>query len=152
MRVSRDQTPVRVMLAADDPDTQSPHPRTPPASSRLVLVIEDDADFRGAIVSALEHERYEVIAAVNGKAGLELLQWGIVPCVVLLDLMMPVMDGWTFRRRQLADAALASIPVIILSADVRAADLAGSPGVHAVLQKPVDVEALLESLDGLCAA
>jgi CheY-like chemotaxis protein len=124
--------------------------RRPMPSSHLVLVVEDDADFRDALVSALEHAGYEVIAAVNGAAALQLLQWRIVPSVVLLDLMMPVMDGRTFRQHQLADPALASIPVIVLSADTQAADLATSPGVHAVLRKPVDIEALLRVLDTLC--
>jgi len=119
-------------------------------SSHLVLVVEDDADFREALVSALEHAGYEVIAAVNGAAALQLLQWQIVPSVVILDLMMPVMDGRTFREHQLADPALASIPVIVLSAEAKAAELATSPGVHAVLRKPVDLEALLGALDALC--
>jgi CheY-like chemotaxis protein len=124
--------------------------RRPMPSSRLVLVVEDDADFREAVVSALEHAGYEVIAAVNGAAALQLLQWGIVPSVVLLDLMMPVMDGRTFRQHQLADPALASIPVIVLSADADAAELATSPGVRAVLQKPFDLEVLLRELQVLC--
>jgi len=124
--------------------------RRPMPSSHLVLVVEDDADFREALVSALEHAGYEVIAAVNGAAALQLLQWQIVPSVVILDLMMPVMDGRTFREHQLADPALASIPVIVLSAEAKAAELATSPGVHAVLRKPVDLEALLGALDALC--
>jgi CheY-like chemotaxis protein len=123
--------------------------RRPMPSSHLVLVVEDDADFREALVSALEHAGYEVIAAVNGAAALQLLQW-IVPSVVILDLMMPVMDGRTFREHQLADPALASIPLIVLSAEAKAAELATSPGVHAVLRKPVDLEALLGALDALC--
>jgi two-component system chemotaxis response regulator CheY len=124
--------------------------RRPMPSSHLVLVVEDDADFREALVSALEHAGYEVIAAVNGAAALQLLQWQIVPSVVILDLMMPVMDGRTFREHQLADPALASIPVIVLSAEAKAAELGTSPGVHAVLRKPVDLEALLHALDALC--
>jgi len=124
--------------------------RRPMPSSHLVLVVEDDADFREALVSALERAGYEVIAAVNGAAALQLLQWQIVPSVVILDLMMPVMDGRTFREHQLADPALASIPVIVLSAEAKAAELATSPGVHAVLRKPVDLEALLGALDALC--
>ena len=122
----------------------------PMAASRLVLVVEDEADFREALVSALEHAGYEVIAAVNGAAALQLLQWRIVPSVVLLDLMMPVMDGRTFREHQLADPGLASIPVVVLTADAQTTDLATSPGVHAVLSKPVDLEALLRVLDELC--
>jgi CheY-like chemotaxis protein len=126
--------------------------RRPMPASRLVLVVEDDADFREALVSGLEHAGYEVIAAVNGAAALQLLQWRIVPSVVLLDLMMPVMDGRTFRQHQLADPALASIPVVILSADAQATDLATSPGVRAVLSKPVDLDALLPLLEELCPA
>jgi CheY-like chemotaxis protein len=124
--------------------------RRPMPSSRLVLVVEDDTDFREALVCALEHAGYEVIAAANGAAAFQLLQWRIVPSVVLLDLMMPVMDGKTFRQHQLADPALASIPVIVISADAEATDLATSPGVEAVLPKPIDLEALLRALDALC--
>ena len=99
----------------------------------------------------LEHEGYEVVLAPDGKEALDLLQQGVVPGLILLDLMMPVMNGWDFRRRQLADPALASIPVIVLSADPLATRLAGSPGVCEVLVKPVDVESLLRSLERICA-
>jgi CheY-like chemotaxis protein len=117
-----------------------------------IMVIEDDPDFREALIACLEQERYDVVAATDGRAGLELLKWGVVPRVILLDLMMPVMDGWEFRRHQLADTALASIPVIVMSADPRASRLSQCGGVHAVLVKPVDWEILREHLDRLLAA
>jgi two-component system, chemotaxis family, chemotaxis protein CheY len=117
--------------------------------SDRIMVIEDDPDFREALLACLEQERYDVVAATDGRAGLELLKWGIVPRVILLDLMMPVMDGWEFRRHQLADAALASIPVIVMSADPRGRRLAECGGVHAVLTKPVDFEVLREHLERL---
>jgi CheY-like chemotaxis protein len=117
-----------------------------------IMVIEDDPDFREALIAGLEHEGYDVVAATDGRAGLELLRWGVVPRVILLDLMMPVMDGWEFRRHQLADAELASIPVIVMSADRRARRLAECPGVQAVLAKPVDFEVLRGCLEGLLAA
>jgi CheY-like chemotaxis protein len=117
--------------------------------SDRVMVIEDDPDFREALVACLEQEGYDVVAATDGRGGLELLQWGIIPRVILLDLMMPVMDGWEFRRHQLADAALASIPVIITSADPRGRRLTECAGVHAVLTKPVDFDILREHLDRL---
>ena len=125
-----------------------------PATGRMhrIMVIEDDPDFREALIACLEQERYDVVAATNGRAGLELLQWGVVPRAILLDLMMPVMDGWEFRRHQLADEALASIPVIVMSADPRAARLTECRGVHAVLVKPVAWEILRECLDQLLAA
>lgn len=111
-----------------------------------VLVVEDDANLREAIVYVLEGAGYEVIAVPDGALALGVLTQGILPGVILLDLMMPVMDGWEFRQHQLADPSLASIPVIVVSADPRGVKLVGSPGVHDVLVKPVEVEALLESL------
>src|SRR6185436_10835680 len=105
---------------------------------QLILVIEDDADVRDALVFGLEHEGYDVIAATNGRRGLQLLRHGVVPHAIILDLMMPVMDGWEFRRHQLANPVFASIPVIVLSADPAASRLEGSPGVREVLSKPLD--------------
>lgn len=112
----------------------------------LILVVEDDADFREVLVFVLEREGYAVVAATDGSMGLDLLRWGVVPRVVLLDLMMPIVNGWEFRRRQLADPELASIPVVVLSADPDAHRLAETPGVHDVLTKPVDFEQLLASI------
>jgi CheY-like chemotaxis protein len=127
---------------------ESERPATP---RKLVLVVEDDRDLRDAIVLLLEHEGYDVVFAPDGKAALDLLRQGVVPGAIVLDLMMPVMSGWDFRRHQLADPALASIPVIVLSADPGAARLAGSPGVRDLLWKPVDVESLLGSLERVWA-
>lgn len=125
-----------------------------PATARMhrIMVIEDDPDFREALIACLEHEQYDVVAATNGRAGLELLQWGVVPRAILLDLMMPVMGGWEFRRHQLADEALASIPVIVMSADPRAARLTQCRSVHGVLVEPVEWEVLRECVDQLLAA
>jgi len=102
-------------------------------------------------VVLLEHEGYDVVSAPDGRAALDILRQGVVPSGIVLDLMMPVMSGWEFRRHQLADPALAGIPVIVLSADPHAGRLAGSPGVHDVLAKPTDGDALLRSLEHLSA-
>jgi len=131
--------------------TPSESERRATSAKHRVLVVEDDRDIRDAIMLVLEHEGYEVVLAPDGKEALDLLQQGVVPGLILLDLMMPVMNGWDFRRRQLADPALASIPVIVLSADPLATRLADSPGVCEVLVKPVDVESLLRSLERICA-
>jgi len=130
--------------------SEAERPKTPPRP--LVLVVEDDRDTRDAIVLMLEHEGYEVLSAPDGRAALKLLREGAAPAAIVLDLMMPVMSGWDFRRHQLADPALASIPVIVLSADPLAARLADSAGVREVLAKPADVEALLHSLERVCAS
>ena len=82
-----------------------------------ILVIEDDTDIREALVFLLESEGYEVAAAENGKAALDLLSQGRNPELILVDLFMPVMDGLTFRKKQLGRPEIAKIPVILMSAD-----------------------------------
>jgi CheY-like chemotaxis protein len=127
------------------PGRRSATRETPP----LVLVIDDDRHTRDAIVAVLEIEGYEVETAPDGKAALELLRQGVVPGAIVLDVMMPVMDGWDFRRHQLADPALASIPVMVMSADPFAAEMARRLAVRDVLAKPVEIEDLLGTLERL---
>jgi CheY-like chemotaxis protein len=81
-----------------------------------VLVVDDDSAVRTALKELFETEGYTVAVAANGRAALNHLGGGLRPCVVLLDLMMPVMDGWDFRTEQLKDPALKQIPVCILTA------------------------------------
>src|SRR5690242_6605113 len=82
----------------------------------LVMVVDDDDDIRETLVGLLEDEGYEVVAHPTGRDALDALQAGILPRVILLDLMMPVMGGGEFRPAQLGDPALASIPVILITA------------------------------------
>jgi CheY-like chemotaxis protein len=97
----------------------------------------------------LELEGYQVEVASNGKQALErLTAQGIHPCVILLDLMMPVMDGWQFRREQVRDQHLANIPVIVVSAAGR--ERIAEIDANAVLTKPVDLEQLLERVTQYC--
>ncbi len=73
-----------------------------------ILVVEDDKDLRDSLCEALELEGYAAVSAENGQAALRHLATGAQPCMILLDLMMPVMDGWTFRQELLKDAACAA--------------------------------------------
>jgi CheY-like chemotaxis protein len=105
-----------------------------------VLLVEDDGDLRDAMADTLEESGYSVAAVSNG---LECLEWlreaDRPPSLILLDLMMPVMDGWQFRVEQLKDPKLAAIPVVILSA-------MASPAVNdnvEHLKKPVKLQPLL---------
>src|SRR5690349_16993945 len=84
---------------------------------RRVLVVDDDADIRETVSLILEDEGYEVQSAQDGAAALGVLRAGPLPDVILLDLMMPVMNGWQFREQQTRDPRLAAIPVVVLSAD-----------------------------------
>src|SRR5215510_8699670 len=68
-------------------------------STQRVLVVDDDQDIRDALCELLRDEGYEAIAVANGEEALTYLKGGNLPCVILLDLMMPVMDGWEFRRQ-----------------------------------------------------
>jgi CheY-like chemotaxis protein len=113
-----------------------------------VLVIEDDTDILRAVVQVLEDEGYAVRAAENGRVGLAVLRepGAQPPCVILLDLMMPVMDGWAFRAEQLRDPALARIPVIVLTADGNASQKAQLMNGAGALRKPVELLTLLAAI------
>ena len=115
-----------------------------------VFVVEDDVDTRDMMGRFLELEGFSVEVAANGKQALERLNAGVHPCVILLDLMMPVMDGWQFRSQQVRDAALASIPVIVVSAAGK--DRIADIEANAYLSKPVDLEQLLAEVTQYCSA
>ena len=108
----------------------------------VVLVIEDDRELREMMMHMLDTCGIGIRTAPNGLTGLLQLRQEPRPKLVLLDLMMPVMDGWEFRRRQLADPAIADIPVVVLSAlsPVHYADLEPA----AVIPKPCDFNRLIE--------
>ena len=115
---------------------------------RPVLIVEDDADLREMMAQLLALEGYVATSVANGLEALEYLERGDRPDVILLDLMMPVMDGWEFRRQQQAVPTLADVPVIILSAidQRRAAEVDAA----AFLKKPLDFDRLLELVRRFC--
>jgi signal transduction histidine kinase len=108
------------------------------------LLVEDDSGIREAVSEILEEEGYAVAVAENGREALDSLQSGDVPDLIILDLRMPVMDGWEFRAVQKNDPALASVPVIAISADGSAK--AEAIAAHAYLRKPVSMVKLLETV------
>lgn len=117
--------------------------RASPSGRARILLVEDDADLRESLCKVLEESGYEVDGVRNGREALEYLRREQPPCVVLLDLMMPVMTGWEFRDAQRGDPALSDIPVVILTADGRAQSKADSLGVGKFLRKPLQLEELL---------
>ena len=115
-------------------------------SKRLVLLVEDDHDVRESMAEALEDADYRVLQAPNGEAALEQLRRGEpLPNLILLDLMMPIMDGWQFREAQLNDASYADIPVVVVSATARIEK--PLDGISAFLKKPVNLEQLLDAVE-----
>jgi CheY-like chemotaxis protein len=113
-----------------------------------VLIVEDDEDLRDMMAQMLTIEGFAAATAANGREALDYLHGTTKPHVILLDLMMPVMDGWEFRRRQQADPELAPLPVIVLSAldPARAAPVDAT----AFLKKPLDFDRLLELVRSHC--
>ena len=114
-----------------------------------IFIIEDDVDTREMLGRFLELEGYSIETAANGRQALERLTTsGIRACVILLDLMMPVMDGWQFRREQVRNEDLARIPVIVVSAAGR--ERLQQIEANAYLSKPVDLDELLKHITQFC--
>jgi CheY-like chemotaxis protein len=115
-----------------------------------VLIVEDDRDVREAIAMFLAAEGYTVVEAEHGAEALQQLAVGGRFCLILLDLFMPTMDGWTFRSEQLRDPALAAIPVVVISADPDVVPTAIALGAVASMRKPLDLAVLLETVARHC--
>lgn len=106
-----------------------------------VLVVDDELDIRQAVAEVLAEEGHQVVAASDGAEALERLR-AFHPNLVLLDLMMPVMNGWEFRSAQKCDPDLSGIPVIVVSALGRDAAI----DAEGFLQKPFDLDELLSAV------
>lgn len=119
---------------------------------RLVLIVDDDADVRAAMRDVLEDEGFQVIEAGDGMAALSRLRTQPRPCVVLLDMMMPIMDGWTFLERRYREPALSSVPVVIVSAAGQSVHppALSALGAVGILTKPVGVDELLQVVQQHC--
>ena len=113
-----------------------------------VFIIEDDVDTREMLAKFLELEGYTVELASNGRQALDRFSTGVDACVILLDLMMPVMDGWEFRQHQSKDDRLKEIPTIVVSAAGR--ERMKQISADAYLSKPVDMDELLSRVSQFC--
>jgi CheY-like chemotaxis protein len=112
----------------------------------LVLVIDDDAEIRAMLTRAIALEGYAVATAANGSEALALLQRGLRPAVIFLDLTMPVMDGWQFMAARTLEPTAAGIPILLISGDENLADKAARAGVAGYLSKPLMIDDLHEAL------
>jgi CheY-like chemotaxis protein len=117
--------------------------------TKRVLIVEDNEVTRDLMTLILESDGYQVSTAANGRSALERLRGGDRPSVILLDLMMPVMDGWQFREEQRRDRALADIPVVVCTAAGESAEKTAL-GVGELLKKPVEADDLLAAVRRLC--
>ncbi len=117
-----------------------------------VLIVEDDSDLRQAICQILEEEGYSVRSAADGAEALAALEREAQPCLILLDLMMPGMNGWEFLEKKNVDARFVAYPVVVVSAYLDRPP-AGLPAfaaphlrVEGVIRKPLDLNELVETV------
>jgi CheY-like chemotaxis protein len=124
-----------------------------PARRRVpaqLLVVEDDPDVRETLADILQYEGYRVLTASNGKEALEHLRGASRPDLILLDLMMPVLNGWAVREELLRDPELSAIPVVLLSGVLDLDQQARSLNVAGFMVKPIEVNRLLEVVRRVC--
>jgi CheY-like chemotaxis protein len=121
------------------------------SDAKTILLVENDPDIRDVLLDILARRGYRMLSAEHGRDALQLLRSGVErPCLILLDLTMPVMSGWEFMEEQATDPALAEIPVVVMSA---VANLEGHPGDRpwaALLTKPVTLQRLLDTVSLHC--
>jgi len=123
----------------------------PPTDPATVLIVDDDQAILDGIGEFLREEGFRVVAASNGAEALAHLRTGLRADVIVLDVLMPVMDGWDFRAEQSADAALRDMPVVVISASGFARDTIGRQlKAQDVFSKPLDLDRFLETLKALC--
>lgn len=118
---------------------------------KTILVVEDYKPTQDVIRTALEMEGYHVLTADDGKAAVEILQTAKRPCLILLDLMLPIMNGWEFLEelRKASDILLASLPVVVVSAATDA-QKAASGQAQGYMRKPIDLELLYKTVEKFC--
>jgi two-component system, chemotaxis family, chemotaxis protein CheY len=111
-------------------------------------VVDDDPDVRLSLADALEDEGYEVLTAQDGSAALDLLVLGRdpPPDLILLDMMMPRMDGWTFRSEQRKRPQIAAIPIIVFTAYGPISEISSQLDAAGALKKPVRLDELLDTV------
>ncbi|HKD19688.1 MAG TPA: response regulator [Thermoanaerobaculia bacterium] len=117
-----------------------------------ILLVDDDVPSVEAMKELLEGAGYGVVCAENGRDALARLRGPDSYCVILLDLMMPVMNGYEFREEQLKDPKLAAIPVVVITADGRAREKAEQIGTERYVQKPLSPAELLRTIEEYCPA
>jgi CheY-like chemotaxis protein len=121
-----------------------------PRPERPILVVEDDPDSRWMLEELLKGEGYSAVVASHGEEALEVAREH-QPCLILLDLMMPVLDGRGFCREQAKDPEISEIPVIIVSAHPDASGIAEDLKAIGCVAKPILFEALLKQVNSYCA-
>lgn len=117
------------------------------SESKCILIVEDNKEIQESLKMALEIEGYEIFTANNGKEGMDQLAKMPTPCMILLDLMMPIMNGWEFVEEINKNLLLSTIPIVVVSAFE---DKKGTLKSAGYIQKPIDLNALLKTVYKHC--
>lgn len=129
------------------PETRDPG-GVDPGRPHPIMIVEDDADSREALRLALEEEGFPVVEAANGRDALDMMATGVEPCVVFLDLMMPVMSGLEFIAELRKDPKREGTPVVLVSA--WPSEATRTPGAQGFMRKPFDLAELFENARRYC--
>ena len=118
---------------------------------KMIFVVDDDRGIRESLADLLEDEGYSVVTAINGQDALQKLRRDCSrrPCLIFLDLMMPVMNGADFYAAQQSDPQLSSIPVVVISADGHVS-LKAKPFGGEYLSKPIRIETVIDTIQRYC--
>src|SRR3954470_18041683 len=123
----------------------------PSESAATVLLVDDDPAILDAVSDFLEHEGFNVVSATNGTEALTVLRAGLAADAILLDVMMPLMDGWDFRATQLADPALRDIPIVVITAcGFSPETIRHQFHTYDVFAKPLELGRFLKTLRDVC--
>lgn len=115
-----------------------------------ILVVDDDRDSRELLTTLLAYRGYDIVEAANGHEALSRLEQVSTLCLILLDLMMPVMNGWDFRAAQRRHERHGQVPVVVLTADSRMTGRGTELSAVALMTKPLDFDALLRHVERHC--
>lgn len=115
---------------------------------KKILLVEDDNSIRELLTEILEDEGYNVSASANGSEGLRYLERNI-PDLIIMDIMMPIMDGFTFRKELLKNSHLKAIPVLVMSAQTQGVERLQAHGLFNFINKPIELTQLLETVSTL---
>jgi PAS domain S-box-containing protein len=120
------------------------------APRRSILIIDDEIDSRDLLARLLQDEGHAIATASNGAEGLEYLRTAdALPSLILLDLVMPIMDGWEFLEARGRDARLHTIPVMLISGQLTSRDTARTLGLANYIEKPIVAATLLQLIDSM---
>jgi PAS domain S-box-containing protein len=122
-------------------------PEAPSPEGRTVLIVDDELDTRALLTDVLNAEGYDVVTAGDGAQALECLRtMTTLPHLILLDLVMPTMDGWQFLEKRALDRRLAGIPVVLISGQIDARETVRLLGLTSYIEKPIDIASIREAL------